>query len=184
MACRRSGVQFSLAPLIGTLLSCRRSVTKVPSLSGGGTFCVPATDVPHVPVCRTTPAPVAPQQRVGGPVRRDPSAGRWLPRGSGPVRRLRGLRSRTRARLRSHAHRRARHRAAGGRRGRRRSACGGHPARRLIGGASFGTLFLNRLESIGARRPYTSAEAFSVCVWASAPAAATGAVSGLVLRRR
>jgi MFS family permease len=54
----------------------------------------------------------------------------------------------------------------------------------LIGVASFGTLFLNRLESFGVLRSYTSAEAFSVCAWALASAAAAGAVSGLVLRRR
>ncbi len=54
----------------------------------------------------------------------------------------------------------------------------------LIGVAAFGTLFLNRLESLGALRAYTSAEAFSVCAWALAGTAAAGAVSGLVLRRR
>ncbi|MEU1408467.1 MFS transporter [Streptomyces sp. NPDC005728] len=54
----------------------------------------------------------------------------------------------------------------------------------LIGVAAFGTLFLNRLESLGALRAYTSAEAFSVCAWALAGTAAVGAVSGLVLRRR
>ncbi len=54
----------------------------------------------------------------------------------------------------------------------------------LIGVASFGTLFLNRLESLGAVRSYSSAEAFSVCAWALAATAAAGAVSGLVLRRR
>ncbi|CUW28443.1 putative MFS-type transporter EfpA [Streptomyces reticuli] len=54
----------------------------------------------------------------------------------------------------------------------------------LIGVAAFGTLFLNRLESFGALRSYTSAEAFSVCAWALAGTAAVGAVSGLVLRRR
>ncbi|GAA3107895.1 MFS transporter [Streptomyces echinatus] len=54
----------------------------------------------------------------------------------------------------------------------------------LIGVASFGTLFLNRLESFGPLGPYSSAEAFSVCAWALAGTAAVGAVSGLVLRRR
>ncbi|MFG2357591.1 MFS transporter [Streptomyces sp. NPDC048521] len=54
----------------------------------------------------------------------------------------------------------------------------------LLGVASFGTLFLNRLESLGALRSYTSAEAFSVCAWALAGTAVVGAVSGLVLRRR
>lgn len=54
----------------------------------------------------------------------------------------------------------------------------------LIGVAAFGTLFLNRLESYGVLRPYTSAEAFWVCAWALAGTAAVGAVSGLVLRRR
>ncbi|GAA3107854.1 hypothetical protein GCM10017687_19960 [Streptomyces echinatus] len=38
----------------------------------------------------------------------------------------------------------------------------------LIGVASFGTLFLNRLESFGPLGPYSSAEAFSVCAWALA----------------
>ncbi|MEU6085486.1 MFS transporter [Streptomyces sp. NPDC047085] len=54
----------------------------------------------------------------------------------------------------------------------------------LIGVAAFGTLFLNRLESLGAPTAYTSAEAFSVSAWALAGTAAVGAVSGLVLRRR
>ncbi|MEU0003337.1 MFS transporter [Streptomyces sp. NPDC006314] len=54
----------------------------------------------------------------------------------------------------------------------------------LIGVAAFGTLFLNRLESLGALRSYTSAEAFSLCAWALAGTAMVGAVSGLVLRRR
>ncbi|MCD7439869.1 MFS transporter [Streptomyces lincolnensis] len=54
----------------------------------------------------------------------------------------------------------------------------------LIGVAVFGTLFLNRLESLGASGAYTSAEALSVCVFALAGTAAVGAVSGLVLRRR
>ncbi|MGW0992134.1 MFS transporter [Streptomyces sp. NPDC002520] len=54
----------------------------------------------------------------------------------------------------------------------------------LIGVAVFGTLFLNRLESLGAPTAYTSAEAFSVSAWALAGTAAVGAVSGLVLRRR
>ncbi|MFD3590908.1 MFS transporter [Streptomyces sp. NPDC058683] len=54
----------------------------------------------------------------------------------------------------------------------------------LIGVAAFGTLFLNRLESLGAPGAYTSAEALSACSWALAATAAAGAVSGLVLRRR
>jgi MFS family permease len=54
----------------------------------------------------------------------------------------------------------------------------------LIGVAAFGTLFLNRLESLGAPRAYTSAEALLACVFALAGTAAVGAVSGLVLRRR
>ncbi|MFG2953074.1 MFS transporter [Streptomyces sp. NPDC048291] len=54
----------------------------------------------------------------------------------------------------------------------------------LIGVAAFGTLFLNRLESVGGPRAYTSAEALSACAWALAATAAAGAVSGLVLRRR
>ncbi|MFD8720735.1 MFS transporter [Streptomyces sp. NPDC059629] len=54
----------------------------------------------------------------------------------------------------------------------------------LIGVAAFGTLFLNRLESLGGPRAYTSAEALSACAWALAATAAVGAVSGLVLRRR
>ncbi|UXY27515.1 MFS transporter [Streptomyces sp. HUAS TT20] len=54
----------------------------------------------------------------------------------------------------------------------------------LIGVAAFGTLFLNRLESLGAPAAYTSAEALSACMWALAGTASAGAVSGLVLRRR
>ena len=54
----------------------------------------------------------------------------------------------------------------------------------LTGVAVFGTLFSNRLESLGAFGAYTSAEALSVCVFALAGTAAVGAVSGLVLRRR
>ncbi|MFJ3770602.1 MFS transporter [Streptomyces sp. NPDC090075] len=54
----------------------------------------------------------------------------------------------------------------------------------LIGVAAFGTLFLNRLESLGVPEAYTSAEALSACAWALAATAAAGAVSGLVLRRR
>jgi MFS family permease len=54
----------------------------------------------------------------------------------------------------------------------------------LTGVAAFGTLFLNRLESLGAFGAYTSAEALSVCMFALAGTAAVGAVSGLVLRRR
>ena len=54
----------------------------------------------------------------------------------------------------------------------------------LTGVAAFGTLFLNRLESLGAPEAYTSAEALWACVFALAGTAAVGAVSGLVLRRR
>ncbi|WP_372511119.1 MFS transporter [Streptomyces cylindrosporus] len=54
----------------------------------------------------------------------------------------------------------------------------------LTGVAAFGTLFLNRLESLGAPEAYTSAEALLACMFALAGTAAAGAVSGLVLRRR
>jgi MFS family permease len=54
----------------------------------------------------------------------------------------------------------------------------------LTGVAVFGTLFLNRLESLGAFGAYTSAEALRSCMLALAGTAAAGAVSGLVLRRR
>ncbi|MEV0223002.1 MFS transporter [Streptomyces sp. NPDC050704] len=54
----------------------------------------------------------------------------------------------------------------------------------LIGVAAFGTLFLNRLESLGAPQAYTSSDALLVCMFALAATAATGAVSGLVRRRR
>jgi MFS family permease len=54
----------------------------------------------------------------------------------------------------------------------------------LTGVAAFGTLFLNRLESLGGSGAYTSAEALLACVFALAGTAAVGAVSGLVLRRR
>ncbi|MDX3803510.1 MFS transporter [Streptomyces sp. AK04-3B] len=54
----------------------------------------------------------------------------------------------------------------------------------LIGVAAFGTLFFNRLESLGAPQAYTSAEALLTCMFALATTAALGAVSGLVLRRR
>ncbi len=54
----------------------------------------------------------------------------------------------------------------------------------LIGVAAFGTLFLNRLESLGASEAYTSSDALLVCMFALAATAATGAVSGLVRRRR
>jgi MFS family permease len=54
----------------------------------------------------------------------------------------------------------------------------------LIGVAAFGTLFLDRLESLGGLRAYTSAEALLTCMLALAATAAAGAVSGLVLRRR
>ncbi|MFE0454771.1 MFS transporter [Streptomyces sp. NPDC058914] len=54
----------------------------------------------------------------------------------------------------------------------------------LIGVAVFGTLFLNRLESLGAPEAYTSSKALLTCMFALAATAALGAVSGLVLRRR
>jgi hypothetical protein len=54
----------------------------------------------------------------------------------------------------------------------------------LIGVAVFGTLFLNRLESLGAPEAYTSARALSECMYALAGTAAAGAVAGLVPRRR
>jgi hypothetical protein len=54
----------------------------------------------------------------------------------------------------------------------------------LIGVAAFGTLFLNRLESLGAPGAYTSAEALLACMYALAATATLGAVSGLVRRRR
>ncbi|MCX4762100.1 MFS transporter [Streptomyces sp. NBC_01275] len=54
----------------------------------------------------------------------------------------------------------------------------------LIGVAAFGTLFFNRLESLGAPEAYTSSEALLTCMFALAATAAVGAVSGLVLRRR
>ncbi|MFI7497843.1 MFS transporter [Streptomyces sp. NPDC049687] len=54
----------------------------------------------------------------------------------------------------------------------------------LIGVAAFGTLFLNRLESLGAPEAYTSSKALLTCMFALAATAALGAVSGLVLRRR
>ncbi|WUU18664.1 MFS transporter [Streptomyces sp. NBC_00663] len=54
----------------------------------------------------------------------------------------------------------------------------------LTGVAVFGTLFFNRLESLGAPEAYTSAEALLACMFALAGTAAVGAVSGLVLRRR
>ncbi|MFK4100091.1 MFS transporter [Streptomyces sp. NPDC019531] len=54
----------------------------------------------------------------------------------------------------------------------------------LTGVAGFGTLFLNRLESLGPSEAYTSAEALLACMFALAGTAAVGAVSGLVLRRR
>ncbi|GAA3141483.1 MFS transporter [Streptomyces rectiviolaceus] len=54
----------------------------------------------------------------------------------------------------------------------------------LLGVACFGALFLNRLESQGAPGAYSSADALLVCVYALAGAAALGAVSGLVRRRR
>nr|WP_234376858.1 MFS transporter [Streptomyces sp. TP-A0356] len=54
----------------------------------------------------------------------------------------------------------------------------------LIGVAVFGTLFLNRLESLGAPGAYTSSDALLVCMYALAATATLGAVSGLVRRRR
>ncbi|MFC4503288.1 MULTISPECIES: MFS transporter [Streptomyces] len=54
----------------------------------------------------------------------------------------------------------------------------------LIGVAVFGTLFFNRLESLGAPQAYSSSEALLTCMFALAATAALGAVSGLVLRRR
>ncbi|WP_326726206.1 MULTISPECIES: MFS transporter [unclassified Streptomyces] len=54
----------------------------------------------------------------------------------------------------------------------------------LIGVAAFGTLFLNRLESLGAPGAYTSADALLACTYALAGTATLGAVSGLVRRRR
>nr|WP_222108559.1 MFS transporter [Streptomyces cupreus] len=54
----------------------------------------------------------------------------------------------------------------------------------LTGVAVFGTLFLNRVESLGAFEAYTSAEALLACMFALAGTAAAAAVSGLVLRRR
>ncbi|MEU7058533.1 MFS transporter [Streptomyces sp. NPDC046197] len=54
----------------------------------------------------------------------------------------------------------------------------------LIGVAAFGTLFLNRLESLGAPGAYTSAEALQSCMYALAATAAAAAVAGLVPRRR
>ncbi|MFC3578080.1 MFS transporter [Streptomyces yaanensis] len=54
----------------------------------------------------------------------------------------------------------------------------------LIGVAVFGTLFLNRLESLGAPGAYTSSDALLACMYALAATATLGAVSGLVRRRR
>ncbi|MEV7345393.1 MFS transporter [Streptomyces sp. NPDC093544] len=54
----------------------------------------------------------------------------------------------------------------------------------LIGVAAFGTLFLNRLESLGPPGAYTSGDALLVCTYALAGTATLGAVSGLVRRRR
>lgn len=54
----------------------------------------------------------------------------------------------------------------------------------LIGVAVFGTLFLNRVESLGAPGAYTSSDALLVCMYALAATATLGAVSGLVRRRR
>lgn len=55
---------------------------------------------------------------------------------------------------------------------------------RLIGVVAFGTLFLNRLESLGFPGAYTSADALLACMCALAGTAFLGAVSGLVRRRR
>ncbi|WP_338703594.1 MFS transporter [Streptomyces sp. Q6] len=54
----------------------------------------------------------------------------------------------------------------------------------FVGVAAFGTLFLNRVEASGASGAYSSADALLVCAYALAGAAALGAVSGLVRRRR
>ncbi|MER5467469.1 MFS transporter [Streptomyces sp. NPDC002685] len=54
----------------------------------------------------------------------------------------------------------------------------------LTGVAVFGTLFLDRLESLGAPGAYTSADALLACTYALAATAVLGAVSGLVRRRR
>jgi MFS family permease len=54
----------------------------------------------------------------------------------------------------------------------------------LTGVAVFGTLFLNRFESLAASTAYTSAEALWACMLALAGTATAGAVSGPVLRRR
>jgi MFS family permease len=54
----------------------------------------------------------------------------------------------------------------------------------LIGVAAFGTLFLNRFESLGAPGAYTSAKALSECMYALAATATVAAVAGLVPRRR
>ncbi|GAA3806095.1 hypothetical protein GCM10023083_46420 [Streptomyces phyllanthi] len=54
----------------------------------------------------------------------------------------------------------------------------------LIGVAVSGTLFFNRLESLGALGAYTFADVLLACVYALAGTAFLGAVSGLVRRRR
>ncbi|POX48376.1 MFS transporter [Streptomyces sp. Ru71] len=54
----------------------------------------------------------------------------------------------------------------------------------LIGVAAFGTLFLNRLESLGAPGAYSSSEALLTCMLALTATAAAGAVAGPVRRRR
>ncbi|WP_394434188.1 MFS transporter [Streptomyces sp. SGAir0957] len=54
----------------------------------------------------------------------------------------------------------------------------------LLGVAAFGALFLQRVETGGAPGAYTSADALLMCTYALAGAAALGAVSGLVRRRR
>ncbi|MFJ6566188.1 MFS transporter [Streptomyces sp. NPDC091292] len=54
----------------------------------------------------------------------------------------------------------------------------------VSGVAVFGTLFLNRLEEVGAPGAYTSGDALLVCACALAAAGVLGAVSGLVRMRR
>ncbi|MGW0531961.1 MFS transporter [Streptomyces sp. NPDC003032] len=54
----------------------------------------------------------------------------------------------------------------------------------LTGVACFGALFLNRLESGGGSRAYSSGDALLVCCYALAAVAALAAVSGLVRMRR
>ncbi|MBO1333925.1 MFS transporter [Streptomyces sp. VRA16 Mangrove soil] len=54
----------------------------------------------------------------------------------------------------------------------------------LTGVATFGTLFLNRSEALGASGAYISSDALLACAYALAGVAALGAVSGLVRMRR